>query len=242
MSAALGQVVTTQDGSLTLRHPEWDEEYHSHMGARTEAEELYIARSGIKEVPVAARDLSILDVGLGLAYNAFATLHAWASCAQPGSWEMVSLEINPDLVETLSSGDAPWMTNWSQSWREWALALQKTATHQWQATITHPSSVARFQWTIVTGHAKAVDWKAVLQRPVDFIWQDPFSPQKNPVLWDADWFARVRDVSAPDATLMTYSVARVVRDALHEAQWEFQKIPGMGSKKHWLKAQPRDLA
>jgi tRNA 5-methylaminomethyl-2-thiouridine biosynthesis bifunctional protein len=73
----------------------------------------------------------------------------------------------------------------------------------------------------------------------DFVWQDPFSPQKNPTMWSAEWFARVREVSATGCTLMTYSVARAVRDALAASGWSVAKIPtSIRMKRHWLRATP----
>jgi len=97
--ASLGQILATEDGSLSLIHPDHGEAYHSRLGADTEARLLYIEASGIQARFAAAAPLAVLDVGLGLGYNAIHTLEAWANAASPGPLQVVSLEINLALVE-----------------------------------------------------------------------------------------------------------------------------------------------
>ena len=66
----------------------------------------------------------------------------------------------------------------------------------------------------------------------------------NPV----DWYKGARDTimgdnmekkekSEQNCTLITYSVARIVKDNLEKSSWKWQKIsPSKGDKKNWLKA------
>ena len=39
-----------------------------------------------------------------------------------------------------------------------------------------------------------------------------------------------------NCVLMTYSVARVVKDSLNAGGWNFEKIPAPGKKSAWLRA------
>lgn len=50
----------------------------------------------------------------------------------------------------------------------------------------------------------------------DIIYQDAFSPKKNPLLWTKEYFENIRDISSDDAVLTTYSTATPVRMALWE--------------------------
>lgn len=218
-------VVTTEDGSLSVRHADHGEAFHSLTGARGEAEELYIRASGILAWFDRGAATSVLDVGLGLGYNALATLTAWRAARAPGDLHLTSLEIDAALVAALQSGKAPWQANWSPEW----IALASAAS-----PITHPTHTARAYWTIQTGDALHT---TIIGAPFDFVWQDPFSPQKNPTMWGAEWFRIAASAAAPDATLMTYSVARSVRNALTESGWIPQKIPATTRcKRHWLTA------
>ena len=87
----------------------------------------------------------------------------------------------------------------------------------------------------MAGDAKQADlgaWK------FDIIWQDAFSPRKNPDLWSADWFDKLKKSASPDAHLFTYSVAGTVKEALTTSGWQYEKIKRNDSlhKKQWLKA------
>ncbi|MFW7380288.1 MAG: tRNA (5-methylaminomethyl-2-thiouridine)(34)-methyltransferase MnmD [Oligoflexus sp.] len=231
-----GDLVETADGSMTLRHPEKQEEYHSTQGARFEAEELYIMASGFHlAMQDGKEELAVLDVGLGLAYNALSTIQHWWHGAGQRDVSLHSLEVNGDLVQALADGTAPWMQGWSPEWLQWAQSLRQVSDQLWQANLQHPSKKT-LTWTVrISDAASDPDWN---QRGLrfDYVWQDPFSPQKNPEMWTAEWFARLAATVKPDATLVTYSVARSVRDALTAAGWSWQKLQASGKKRNWLRA------
>lgn len=225
-------LVQTDDGSFTLKHHEHGEDYHSSLGALREAEELYIERSGFRAAMSQSNPVSVADIGLGLGYNALSTIAAWSAAENPPPLYLYSIEIQSDLVAYLASGQAEWQSAWSDAWKQWASALvfNGGAAH---AKIEHESG-AILDWHVEIGDAAHMALKP--ERPFNFIWQDAFSPTNNPKLWSTAWFETLKRNSASGAILMTYSVARVVRDALSEAGWTWQKIPGVGQKKHWLKA------
>jgi tRNA U34 5-methylaminomethyl-2-thiouridine-forming methyltransferase MnmC len=233
------EVVETSDGSLTLRHPGHGECYHSHVGAAAEARELYVIASGIESAWASPVPVTVLDVGLGLGYNALATIRSWMAAPAPPDPEVASLEIDPELASQVASARAPWQATWDQSSLGACAALKKEASGIWRAEIPHPSSPARCLWTVHVGDASILPVPTPRQPAAGwrFVWQDPFSPEKNPPLWGPAWFARVGETAAPDAVLMTYSVARAVREALTAAGWGWEKIATpWPTKRHWLKA------
>jgi tRNA U34 5-methylaminomethyl-2-thiouridine-forming methyltransferase MnmC len=223
----LGEVVVTGDGTWTLAHAAHGETYHSSHGALAEATGLYVGASGIAArfaAPGAAT--RVLDVGLGLGYNALATLEAWLAAPAPGPLTIVSLEIDAALAQALGSGTGAWQGNWPPA----RLALARALGRE---PLAHPSGAVHGRWELELGDAL----EAPLPGAFDFVWQDPFSPTKNPTMWSAAWFRRVRAAAAPGCVLVTYSVARAVREALAEAGWQVDKIPtGTGRKRHWLRA------
>lgn len=229
MNPALGDVLATDDGSLTMIHPDHGEAYHSRLGATAEARLLYVEASGIRARFADATETRVLDIGLGLAYNAIQTLAAWAEAPRPGTLTLQSLEINPALVQVLAAGTAPWQTTWTDAHRAFCSALRQTSLNTWAANF--PAFGA--SWIIHVGDAR----EATLDGPFAYFWQDPFSPEKNPPLWDAAFFTKLRAAAAPDALLMTYSVARTVRDALAAAGWKPERFPAApGHKRQWLRA------
>ena len=231
-----GPLIETADGSLTVRHRGHGQDFHSSEGARFEAWKLYVVASGYREALGAeGRVLHILDVGMGLAYNAAASIAAWLEGSGKRSVSMISLEIDPQLAAVVASGAAPWFKGWSDSWLAGPCAFGESGT--FSARIRHPSSAAVFDWVIVVGDGSKT-LNTVGDIRFDFVWQDPFTPELNPVMWSADWFRGLRDVASADARLMTYSVSRIVKDALESGGWIQERFKTPGRKRHWLRALP----
>lgn len=234
------KVIETSDGSLSAHSSQYDEDFHSSMGARTEAEELYMGVSGFRDrVNKAGGDtLAVLDVGLGLGYNALTTISHWWDAAAPFNLHILSLEQEAELVEMLIDQQAPWLPSPAAAWQEVLQAFRPGTKGGYTAIVSHPRhGEVRLQWNIVVGDARQQDL-SVFGEDFDYIWQDAFSPQKNPELWSVEWFEKLAQVSHPETCLVTYSVARLVRDHLEAAGWSYTKINAPGRKKHWLRAKP----
>lgn len=238
-NTVFGTLVETADGSWTVRHPEHGQDFHSSEGARFEAWQLYVVASGLRDALNTPRPLAVLDVGMGLGYNACATIAAWLAAAAPPSLELTSLEIDPGLVRSLVGGEAPWCRGWNDDWLAGPNALRATAQKTvYEARLQHPQCEKYLNWTIHIADA-ATQEIPLAEIPYLYVWQDPFTPELNPTLWSAEWFARVKNVSAVDVILMTYSVARVVKDALAAGGWAVERIATPGRKRHWLRAKLR---
>lgn len=63
-------IITTGDGSTTIRLEEWQEHYHSSHGAVNEARHVFI-ENGLKCFQ--NRKIAILEIGFGTGLNAFIT-------------------------------------------------------------------------------------------------------------------------------------------------------------------------
>jgi tRNA U34 5-methylaminomethyl-2-thiouridine-forming methyltransferase MnmC len=244
MNVSLDELVVTQDGTITLRHPVYGEEFHSIKGARFEADSLYMEASGFRSRLAAtesAETIGILDVGLGLGYNALMTMECWMQGRGTQDLNLVSLEHTPELVASLAAVSCSWKEGWSDAWKVWSQSLQKKAeTDEWTTTLEHPRTGKKLTWLVLVGDARRAD---LSPWTFHYIWQDAFSPRKNPELWSVEWFEKLRAVCHPTAQLVTYSVARLVRDHLEAASWTQERVKtpqaknGEGSgKKQWLLA------
>ena len=229
----LGELVPTDDGSWTLKHPENGQNFHSTEGAKFEAWELYVVASGLPAALSEACCVRVLDVGMGLGYNAAATIVAWLGSPGHADLDLLSLESDLNLVNALVGGSAPWCEGWSELWLAGPRALKKSGEAHFIARIQHPLSDRVLHWSINVGDASLGTWRK--GELFEFIWQDPFTPELNPVLWSVAWFELLRSVSHAQTLLMTYSVSRIVKDALKSGNWSYKTFDTPGRKRHWLR-------
>jgi tRNA U34 5-methylaminomethyl-2-thiouridine-forming methyltransferase MnmC len=230
-----GEIIPTMDGSLTLRHPVHKQDYHSSEGAKFEANALYVDASGFKQALDTQENVVVLDVGMGLGYNACASIAAWLQSSGKARLELVSIEIESFLVESVATAKAPWQEKWDQDWLAGPLALKEIENNFYQALLKHPKTEIEAKWNVWIVDGASQLWSEGA-RKFQFVWQDPFTAELNPSMWSKEWFDRLNGLASPGAVLMTYSVARVVRDALMQGGWGVERIPTPGRKKHWLKA------
>ncbi|RLA64327.1 MAG: hypothetical protein DRQ88_03795 [Epsilonproteobacteria bacterium] len=73
--------------------------------------------------------------------------------------------------------------------------------------------------------------KSYQGEPFHAIFQDPFSPKKNPALWSVEWFEALKKHSHPDVVLSTYSASSSIRKALMHAGWTVEERKGFAGKK-----------
>jgi len=226
--------VLTNDGSFTIRHPVYDEEFHSKTGARRETLELYMKASGYADhLQICHNPLAVLDVGLGLGYNALMTIEFWMKGPGLSDLSMLSLEHTEELLEAMTAPETAWKEGWSDEWKLWSSQLQKQADGSWKAQFLHPITQKIFSWSTQVVDGTIADFSGY---SFDFVWQDAFSSKKNPELWTAEWFAKIAAASSPTVTLVTYSVARLVRDNLEASAWKQERIEAGGTKRQWLRA------
>ncbi|AYC33597.1 bifunctional tRNA (5-methylaminomethyl-2-thiouridine)(34)-methyltransferase MnmD/FAD-dependent 5-carboxymethylaminomethyl-2-thiouridine(34) oxidoreductase MnmC [Pseudomonas cavernae] len=76
----------------------------------------------------------------------------------------------------------------------------------------------------------ALECLAQLDARVDAWFLDGFAPAKNPQMWNAELYAELARLSAPGATLGTFTSAGFVRRGLKEVGFEMKRMPGMGKK------------
>ena len=73
-----------------------------------------------------------------------------------------------------------------------------------------------------------------LDARIDAWFLDGFAPAKNPEMWTPELFAQLARLSAPGATLATFTSAGFVRRGLSEAGFAMQRVKGFGQKREML--------
>lgn len=209
------QWVPTEDGSHTLYSEAFQEACHSTSGAREETLLHYLKGCQVEAKFEDQDQVSILEVGFGLGIGFLTTLEVLSQQTKP--WKFLSLEIDRDLLE------------WFR---------QENHTHPFLKNLYWDGNklIAKNQQiklTILCGDARVELPKFLQQNPQhwDAIYQDAFSPKKNPALWSVEWFELLKSHAAPNVALSTYSASTSIRKSLLEAGWKLHKGEKFGPKK-----------
>ncbi len=206
---------TTKDGSMTLYSADFCEHYHSVHGAEQESMHVFI-RMGLEAVP--AGHVRILELGMGTGLNVLLTLR----CRQQKSVHYTTLEKFP-LCEN-----------------EWGRLMY--SEHEDEDAFFR--SIHQAPWYTVVMTAPNFEFMKrnqdfldpLPEGPFDLIYFDAFSPDKQPDLWTAAQFARIKKVSSKGAIMVTYCSKGQVRRNMIEAGWKVEKLPGPPGKREMLRA------
>ena len=208
----LGQykIITTKDNSPTLWSEHFDENCHSDHGAYSETVYNYIEGCKILSRPVS----SVLEIGFGLGIGLKATLeHLKPDQKRP--LHFVSVELDQELVE--------WSKKNIQCDNfDFSLLELKNQVYQFESDFLNID--------VILGDATETLQQAPLPR-FDAIYQDAFSPKKNPDLWSVEWFEMLKDLAAKDCILSTYSASVSIRKSLLEAGWHPHSHKGFAGKR-----------
>lgn len=208
--------VETEDGSKTLYSERFQEACHSTTGAKSETILHYIEGCKILEKSQVHSPLTILEVGFGLGIGFLTTLEKYPSDKK---FHFISLEIDRELLD-------------------WFRVNHKHLNLTWEGNLLQGKS-GNFELTIIQGDARIELPKFLSNNEVKFhaIYQDAFSPKRNPVLWTKEWFTLLKDHSAQDVTLSTYSASSSIRKSLIETGWKLFKGAKFGPKRTSTRAE-----
>ena len=210
--------VTTQDGSVTLFSCEFGEAYHSDKdGALNESLQKHV----IPALTLSAHKTSvrILDICFGLGYNTLATLLYVRKHFPDLKVHILSPEMDESLVRSLKGFDYPAEFD-----------TLKPMIDAMSENFFYEDEQCKIE--VIIGDARQIIPSFNVQEmKCDIVYQDAFSPRKNPLLWTCEWFADVRSVCAADAMLTTYSTAAVTRMGLYENGFILYEYQGKGVRK-----------
>lgn len=202
--------VETADGSFTLFSEHFQEACHSTSGAKSETVLHYISGCQVPNRSLQYNLFTILEVGFGLGVGFLTTMEMMPKEAR---WKFISLELDKELLN--------WFRNEHPELQlEWKENLLQSRTEQ-------------FELIIIQGDARETLPEFLKNNQVQFhaIYQDAFSPKRNPVLWTKEWFTLLKEYSHPDVILSTYSASTSIRKSLVESGWGVHKGEKFGPKR-----------
>lgn len=209
--------------------------YFSSAGGIPETEHVFIRGNHLHERWESGSDFRIGELGFGTGTTFLTTWKHWLKRAKPRSkLQYLSLEkhpVEPGDIRKVSDQDAT------------LEPLRKRLLEQYPHNVEgiHRRTFLErdgkiLVLTLVFG--EALTWIKKLVAPrngfADAWFLHGFAPDQNPDLWSRDLFQEMGLISRASCTLSTFSVAAGVREALTQAGWKTEKIPGFAQKKEML--------
>jgi tRNA U34 5-methylaminomethyl-2-thiouridine-forming methyltransferase MnmC len=191
-----------------------DEHYHSHFGAMTESQHIFI-NAGLASLGPGS--FSILEVGFGTGLNALLTaIHVETNKIAVSYTSLEKYPLDPSILRQLNYGtvagergldlfnaihDAPWnspsrITGW--------FTMEKRVS---DLTTDEPGG------------------------SYDLIYFDAFGPDKQPEMWTEEVLRKIAAVSHPGSIFVTYSAKGTLKRMLRALGFEVALLPGPPGKR-----------
>jgi len=204
----------------------YGDRYHSASGGLAQARQVFLQGNGLPGRWRGRERFTVLETGFGFGLSFLATWQAWREDPQRcGRLHFVSVEKHPFEPADLSS-----------VLKQYGELKGDELVARWPMLVPGMHRLAFENGAVVlTLHfGDAADGLPQLDLAADAIYLDGFAPARNPDMWAPPLLRRLGRLSAPDATLATWTVAAAVRDALAHSGWALEKRPGFGAKREML--------
>ena len=214
------EIIITDDGSTTIRIPDWDENYHSTHGAIQEAKHVFI-KNGLNLFQK-QDSISILEIGFGTGLNAFIT---FLETLNKEKVNYVGVEAYPISTEEIAQMN--YVTELQAT--QYQEIFDKMLTSDWESK------------QIITDNFILTKRKQFFQdiddkEQYDLIYFDAFGFPLQPELWSEAIFKKMYDALLPKGTLVTYACRSSIKNAMLTVGFSIEKLPGAPGKREMLRA------
>ena len=214
------EIIITDDGSTTIRIPDWDENYHSTHGAIQEAKHVFI-KNGL-DLFQKQDSISILEIGFGTGLNAFIT---FLETLTKDKVNYVGIEAYPISEEEIAQ-----MNYVSELEAEkYQDVFNKMHSCDWES---QQNITDNFILTKRKQFFQDIDDK----EQYDLIYFDAFGFPLQPELWSETIFKKMFDALLPKGTLVTYACRSSIKNAMLSVGFSIEKLPGAPGKREMLRA------
>ncbi len=188
---------------------------------------MFIHHNGLPERWRGRERFTIGETGFGSGLNLLATWQLWRQTASPGQRLCFhSLERYPFSRADLARALARWPEfAWEGERLLAAYPQLEPGSHRLELE-------GGVELWLHFGDALAMSRQLDFQ--ADAWYLDGFDPAKNPEMWQPPLLEQLARLSAPEATLATFTVAGWVRRGLEATGFELQKVKGHGRKRQML--------
>lgn len=206
---------------------DYDDPYFSRAGGREETQYVFIRPNGLPQRWHRHAPFVIAESGFGSGLNFLMTWALWREQRAPATLHFISIERHPFCSAELAEIHQLWPDLAELSARLRALYPPRVGgTHRLEL------EPGRLYLTLLFGEIS--EMLATLIARVDAWYLDGFAPTRNAEMWSEALYSQLARLSAPDATLSTYSAAGAVRRALVSAGFAVERCPGFAGKREML--------
>jgi tRNA U34 5-methylaminomethyl-2-thiouridine-forming methyltransferase MnmC len=224
------KIIETEDKTKTLWSEYFDEACHNLTGAYEETIYNYILGCKIPEQIASHQDLHILDVGFGVGVGLLAVIdeiRKFDGKIFEKKLTYSSIELDEELFLWSMNNTLPFVK----------LARKDIGNELFYTGEYLIKEGFSLGITVFIGDGRLTLPIARERLPaMSAVFQDAFSPKKNPMLWSVEWFSFLREISRKDVRLSTYSSSVSIRKSLLKAGWQIVNAKGFGQKRTMTKA------
>jgi tRNA U34 5-methylaminomethyl-2-thiouridine-forming methyltransferase MnmC len=217
------KIIETEDKTQTVWSEFFDENCHNLSGAYQETIYNYIEGCQLSQLVELHDQVNVFDVGFGIGVGLL-SIDEFLKVHPNKTINYYSIELDEELVI-------------------WAIKNNlNNVTH----VVSNEDGIRKILFKlnnisvcifIGDGRITVLEAKKLnLISPLHAIFQDPFSPKKNPTLWTVEWFTLLKELSHPEVYLSTYSSSVSIRKSLLVAGFSIANAKGFGKKKTMTKA------
>ena len=214
-------IITTADGSDSIKNCDLNVSYHSEHGAIQESKHIFI-QSGLHDYlnRYQHHTVSILEIGFGTGLNALLSL--LYSAEHHISIHYHTIEPDPICVDLITRINYPKQLQTSPA------LFKQLHDCSWQ-TNHHLSPHFYFS----KYHSiQEIDHR----KRFDIIFYDPFCPTTAPQLWTETAFSKMYSLLTQTGILVTYSSKGSVKRALKGVGFQLERLTGPPGKRHIIRA------
>lgn len=214
------EIIITNDGTTTIRIPEWNENYHSSHGAIQEAKHVFI-KNGL-DLFKNQSSISILEIGYGTGLNAFIT---FLETHETLNVDYVGIEAYPVSMKEI--GQLNYVSQLGAF--QFHPIFERMHSDDWEI----PQNISN-NFTL-TKHQQFFQEIEDKDR-FHLIYFDAFGFPAQPELWSEAIFKKMYDALLPDGVLVTYACRTVIKKAMLSVGFSVEKLPGAPGKREMLRA------
>ncbi len=218
------KIIKTDDGSVTIHLPEWNEQYHSKHGAVQEARHVFLKMGFYYFLEkFKSEELSILEIGFGTGLNAFLTFLEAESLKQKVIY--TGVEAYPVAEEEVLQLNYPEAAKAGEHRSD----FEKLHAIQWEKS----SNISSY-FSLKKQEKKFAEIND--EECYDIIYFDAFGARVQPELWTEEIFSIMYNALKKNGVLVTYAAKGSVRRAMIATGFQVEKLPGPPGKREMLRA------